>query len=164
MYHLAPRCNTMPTVNPRVNVTLSPSLDALVSSMASHQRVSKAQVLRELLEAAEPALQRAVALMDAAKQAAGELKASLVQSLEAEQRRAEKEYSRSLRGMESLSSDLVAQAEAIRARRPARSGARPAVGRSPAASDPPLSKRGVKSPSEGPSRSPSRGRSKGGKS
>lgn len=154
----------MPTVNPRVNVTLSPSLDALVTSMAKHQRVSKSQVLRELLETAEPALQRAVALMDAAKEAAGELKASLVQSLEVEQRRAEREYARVLRGMEAASSDLVAQAEAIRARRPARGTPRAAAGRSLAASDPPVSKRGVKSPSEGPSVPPFRGRSKGAKS
>lgn len=149
MYHLWPRCNTMPTVNPRVNVTLSPSLDALVSSMATHQRVSKAQVLRELLEAAEPALQRAVALMDAAKKAAGELKAGLVQSLEAEQSRAEREYARTLRGMEAISSDLVAQAEAIRARRPARGAARPASGRAVVGGDPPASNRGVKSSRKG---------------
>ena len=64
----------MPTVNPRINVTLSPQLDLIVQRMATCQRVSKSQVLRELLEAAEPALQRAVVLMEAAAGMAGAMK------------------------------------------------------------------------------------------
>ena len=46
----------MPTVNPRINVTLSLSLFGMVDELAKHQRVSKSMVLRELLEASEPAL------------------------------------------------------------------------------------------------------------
>jgi uncharacterized protein involved in copper resistance len=135
----------MPTVNPRINVTLPPSLDALVAQLAGLQRVSKSQVLRELLEAAEPALQRAVSLMEAASRAAGELKTGLVRTLDAEQKRAEVELARQLQYMDSATSDLVAQAEAIRARRPSRSGARTAAVPPKAAQDPPSSNRGVKS-------------------
>ena len=36
----------MPTVNPRINVTLSPSLFGMVDELAKHQRVSKSMVLR----------------------------------------------------------------------------------------------------------------------
>ena len=71
----------MPTVNPRINVTLSPSLDLLVVRLAAMQRMSKAQVLRELLEAAEPALQRAVTLMEAASKAAPGVLSGLRDSL-----------------------------------------------------------------------------------
>jgi hypothetical protein len=74
----------MPTINPRVNVTLSPSLDGLVRRMAVHQRVSKSQVLRELLEAAEPALRRAVAAMDLSQQARNRVLAHVAQGLELE--------------------------------------------------------------------------------
>ena len=135
----------MPTVNPRVNVTLPPSLDLLVGRMAAHQRCSKSQVLRELLEAAEPALQRAVALMDAASQAAGAVKQGLAKSLDQAQSEAEKHAATMLARMEGITGDLVAQAEVIRERRPARK-AEPRSGRR-APSDPPASKRGVKSPS-----------------
>jgi Ribbon-helix-helix protein, copG family len=139
----------MPTANPRINVTLSPSLDALVGRMARLQRASKSQVLRELLEAAEPALQRAANLMEAASNAASELKASVVRSMEAQQSQAEAALAHHLGYLETVSQDLVAQAQEIRARRPPRvaqatlAGAAPGAQRAP---DPPASNRGVKSP------------------
>lgn len=133
----------MPTLNPRVNVTLSPSLDALVSHMARLQRSSKSQVLRELLEAAEPALQRAVALMDAASKASAELHGKLAKSLEDAQERAEDGIAVMLSRMDRMTDDLVTQAEAVRGRRPARALAHsPAVSGAP---NPPASNRGVKS-------------------
>ena len=57
----------MPTINPRINVTLSPSLYGMVGELAKYQRVSRAMVLRELLEASEPALAQVVAMMRAAE-------------------------------------------------------------------------------------------------
>ena len=54
----------MPTANPRINVTLSPSLYSMVEELAKHQRISRSMVLRELLEAfnAGPAQGRAAVL------------------------------------------------------------------------------------------------------
>lgn len=147
----------MPTINPRVNVTLSPTLYALVESLAKHQRVSRSMVLRELLEAAEPGLAQVVAMMEAAEEmneaARQRLKADLgdtINSLEAKRDQA-------LALAAGVTADLVAQAEAIKGRRPGRaataSGARrrptrPAVNepeRPKRAGRPPSSKRGVKS-------------------
>lgn len=71
----------MPTSNPRVNVTLPPSLDDLLTRLARVEDSSKSQVLRELLEAAEPALRRAVALMEAAEGATKAVRSGLAQSL-----------------------------------------------------------------------------------
>ena len=62
----------MPTVNPRINVTLSPSLFGMVDELAKHQRVSKSMVLRELLEASEPALAQVVAMLKAAESMTGQ--------------------------------------------------------------------------------------------
>jgi uncharacterized protein (DUF1778 family) len=141
----------MPTVNPRINVTLSPSTDALVARLAGLQRVSKSQVLRELLEAAEPALQRAVALMEAASRAHGDVLSGLASSLD----RAQEEAERSLQRNLAASDDLVRQAESIAERRPRgarapRGGAGDRVGSAPRApKDPPSSNRGVKSPTRG---------------
>jgi hypothetical protein len=120
----------MPTVNPRVQVTLSPSLDLLVCRLAVHQRVSKSQVLRELLEAAEPALQRAVALMDAASTATKQVKTGLASALTKAQDHAEIELERILGTLDGASDDLVSQAETVRGRRPARHGLPSASGAS----------------------------------
>jgi len=140
----------MATTNPRVQVTLSPSLDTLVRHLAMHQRTSKSQVLRELLEAAEPALQRAVVLMDAASKATAEVKVGLARSLDRAQDVAEDHLGSMLMRMDRMSADLVSQAEAVVGRRPARKGSSRArdVAR-PAPKDPPSSNRGVKSSKTG---------------
>lgn len=133
----------MPTSNPRVNVTLSVSLDALVSRMASLQRVSKSQVLRELLEAAESALQRAAALMEKASTATREVHEQLAVRLDQDQQHIEEQ----LRPVFELTRDLVAQAEAVRGRRPARAASAERASFASAgggAANPPASNRGVR--------------------
>lgn len=140
----------MPTVNPRVNVTLSPSIDGLVQRFARLTGQSKSQVLRELLEAAEPALQRAAALMEAASKAQGQLLDGLARSLNAAQTKAEQQLAEHLAFTDAATGDLVAQAQAVRGRRRP-----PGVGQAPAdvpgpakpaaVTNPPASNRGVKS-------------------
>jgi predicted transcriptional regulator len=107
----------MPTKNPRVNVTLSPSLDRLVSQLAEGQQSSKAQVLRELLEAAEPALQRVVLLMTAAEKATHEVREGLGRSLDRSTQVLERALADGLRGLDEATGDLVHMAEAVRGRR-----------------------------------------------
>lgn len=144
----------MPTDNPRVNVTLSPSLDSLVGRLASLQRMSKSSVLRELLEAAAPALSRSVALMEAAARSKPAVLRGLAVSLSQEQARIEGHLEGTLSALEGQG-DLVEQAEAVRGKRPARrrrqtavqagGGIAPAVAPAP---NPPASNRGVKSPTK----------------
>lgn len=142
----------MPTANPRINVTLSISLDTMVGRLAAHQRVSKSQVLRELLETAEPALQRAVALMDAAKSASAEVRNGLARRLERDTEAAEDAMAMVV-GRLDRGIDLVSQAEAILGKRPARVApgcglphpARSAQERTKVGKNPPASNRGVKS-------------------
>lgn len=145
----------MPTLNPRVNVTLSPSLDLLVSQLAGFERISKSMVLRELLEAAEPALRQAVALMEAAKGATIEARKKLVESLDTSIKEAENTSSQMLQYLNSQTQDMIGEAEAIRGRRPQRAGVQPASGPRPlelvqsekasnAVKGPPISNRGVK--------------------
>ena len=143
----------MPTSNPRVNVTLSPSLDALVASLASYERVSKSTVLRELLETAEPALRSAVALMEAAKGAGAKARIDLARDLQASVEASRSVTHLALAVAANHTRDMVSGAEAVRGRRPARStrsgaglgggpGGRSAPKRR---KDPPISNRGVKS-------------------
>jgi multidrug efflux pump subunit AcrA (membrane-fusion protein) len=136
----------MPTTNPRVAVTLPPSLDLLVGRMARLQRISKSAVLRELLEAAEPALARACALMEAATKSVNAVKTGLADHLAATQDEAEKTLGSLLRQMDTATADLVRQAESIEERRPTRM--RPTRRASAAGAkrpNPPSSNRGVKS-------------------
>ena len=154
----------MPTNNPRINVTRSPSLDALVARLASLQRASKSQVLRELLEAAEPALQRAANLMEAASKAHGAALERFTRVLDESQAEAEEQLYSALESADSMTADLVAKAEAIRGRRPGRatrSAHAPATvlgeaakrpGTAKRAMDPPPSNRGVKSSSRAQAR------------
>jgi hypothetical protein len=135
----------MTTTNPRVQVTLSPSLDTLVRRLSMHQRTSKSQVLRELLEAAEPALQRAVVLMDAASKATAEVREGLARSLNGAQDVAEDQVAVLLSRMDRVTRDLVSEAEAVRGRRPVRVAQPSARVAFQARKDPPSSNRGVRS-------------------
>lgn len=137
----------MPTSNPRVNVTLSPSLDSLVSALAEHERVSKSMVLRELLEAAEPSLRQAVALMEAAKGASVKARKQIADDLAQSIKVAEGVQHLMLQVAANHTRDIVEEAQAVRGRRPATSGAPAAgvAGRRRRSQNPPSSNRGVKS-------------------
>lgn len=149
----------MPTANPRVNVVLSPSLDSLVCKLAALERVSKSMVLRELLEAAEPALREAVALMEAAEGASMKARKQVARDISQSVRVIQEQSDAVLGALAHHTRDLVAEAEAVRGRRPSRArrvapaGTVPATssrrarsrGDSGAVSDTPPSNRGVKS-------------------
>jgi hypothetical protein len=135
----------MPTFNPRVNVTLSPSLFDLVGHLATLQGASRSQVLRELLEAAEPALQRAVALMQAAERAKGAVRSGLGDSLMRAQDRIEAELGKHLDLVDSTTGDLVEMAQRIEGRRPGRTRASGGARGGGGVPNPPASNRGVKS-------------------
>jgi hypothetical protein len=144
----------MPTLNPRINVTLSPSLDSLVGRLASLERVSKSMVLRELLEAAEPSLVHAVALMEAALGAGANARKNLVRDLESGIKAAEGTSELMLQNMALQTRDLVSEAQAVKGRRPARGrrGAPPVTGSAPRPAGRPVSS------SLGPKRPPSSNR------
>ena len=148
--HLPRRCSIVPTSNPRINVTLSPSTDAMVGDLAKLQRVSKAAILRELLEASEPALAQALAMMKAANELSSEAKKKVAKDLEGTLREVERKGRAAMDLAAGITEDLVSQAEAIRGRRPARKGPRPSrrkanFGATRKRKDPPGSNRGVKS-------------------
>ena len=146
----------MPTLNPRVNVTLSPSLDALVGQFAGLQRISKSTVLRELLEAVEPSIRQAVALMEAAKLANAKARTNIADDMEKAVKAAESVQGLMMAVAAHHTRDMVQEAEEVQGRPAAgRRGAPPVSGPAPRpagrakapvrASRPPSSNRGVKS-------------------
>ena len=110
----------MPTLNPRINVTLSPSLYAMVGELAKHQRVSRSMVLRELLEASEPGLSQVVAMLKAAADMGDAARQRLQQDMGETITNLESKSQQALALAAGVTADLVAQAEAIRGRRGAR--------------------------------------------
>lgn len=147
----------MPTINPRINVTLSPSLYGMVGELAKYQRVSRSMVLRELLEASEPALAQVVAMMRAAEDMTEAAKSRLLTDMDSALVKLEATKDQALALAAGATADLVAQAETIRGRRPGRraggmrqrhaSQAPQSTGSDspPAPPGPPSSNRGVKS-------------------
>lgn len=143
----------MPTSNPRVNVTLSPSLDALVCRLAALERISKSMVLRQLLEAAEPSLEEAIALMEAAVGASFEARSRIAADMQKGLEIVRKAQDSALNLIATSQLDLVEQAEVVKGRRPSRPQGRRAVagvgnddanGSTAKVKRPPLSNRGVR--------------------
>lgn len=135
----------MPTTNPRINVTLSPSTDSLVGLMAASQGISKSQVIREILEAAEPTFQKALAIMAAAKKVREGSRKEIADSLERSLVLATQGLEHDLHLIAKGTGDLVRQAEEVKGRK----GGRARRARPSAASTPLSSNRGVNSTKKG---------------
>lgn len=147
----------MPTTNPRVYVTLSPELDSVIGRMAALERISKSQLIRETLEAAQPTLLKAVALMEAASKASISARAEVAQTFEHSQNVLESELESLLNAViEAPSGDHV-----VAGRRPGRRAQTCARDDAQVPVNPPPSKRGVKS-SKRPKNESSLGATKGG--
>lgn len=147
----------MTTTSPRVHVSLSPSLFALVSAMGSAQRISHSQVLRDLLEAAEPALRRVVLMMQAAERAKGSLHEGFAHQLASSLEVLEAELAKQVAMVDGVTDDLVTMAQRVEGKRPgrARVSERGAGG---SVQNPPPSNRGVKSPKPGTHRATAQGK------
>jgi hypothetical protein len=108
-------------------------------------------VLREMLESAEPAIQRTVALMDAANRSAASLRRNVRHSMSLAVDDAEEVMAGLIRHLDDATEDLVRKAEFIEERRP--SGGTPRSGEDPkagaAGKTPFPSNRGVKTQKRG---------------
>lgn len=72
----------MPTIKPRVNVTLKPEDYALLSTLARQQKRSRADLLRDLFETIRPVLERVAVVSEAAQRAQSTAKQGLIESAE----------------------------------------------------------------------------------
>lgn len=64
----------MPAVNPRVSVTLKPSLDAVLRRLSDATGQSRSSLIAELLEQSEPVFERMAVIIETAKTATEEAK------------------------------------------------------------------------------------------
>lgn len=64
----------MPTVNPRVNITVKPHQYVLLGRLAKLQKTSRAALVRDLFEQVYPVLERVAVLAEAAAKASQDVK------------------------------------------------------------------------------------------
>lgn len=73
----------MPATNPRISVTVPPSVEAVLSRLSDLTGQSKSSFIAELLESSMPVFERMATVIEAAKQAKDTLKAQTVKDMEA---------------------------------------------------------------------------------
>lgn len=147
----------MPTKNPRLTITLKPSLAAQLRTLSELSGNSQGSLISDLLEGSGPVFDRLIVVLTAAKEATASFKGSLVADLEKAQGQVEQQLGLAIDTFDHVTKPLLDHAEQIkrRSRRvskvgPAKRGRLPAI-RNEAT---PLSNRGVRSTKNtGPTRS-----------
>lgn len=131
----------MPSKNPRLSVVLTPSVAATLAALSEETGDSASSLVRGLLEQTEPALQRMLQLVRAAKQAKGHIGAGVAEAMHRVVEDLQDAMAVADARAGRVVSDLVQTAETVKGRR---RGATGVAGLSPAAavSDPRLVTRG----------------------
>lgn len=68
----------MPTLKPRVQVTLEPATHEVIERLAALQGCSRGAVIADLIDSVAPALGRTVALLEAAREAPSQVRQGLI--------------------------------------------------------------------------------------
>jgi len=143
----------MPAKNPRLTITLEPSLAAVLRRLSELTGNSQSAIIAEILEGSESVFQKIVRVLEAAEKAKAEVKGRAAANLEEAQSRMEDHLQLVIGEFDDYTGNLLAEVEAVsrRARKSPGVGerARRAVPR-PAAVAPngvvtPPSNRGVRS-------------------
>lgn len=141
----------MPTLNPRLTVTLRPSTAATLRRLSELTGNSQSAMVSELLEESEPIFQRMTVVLEAAQKAQNEAKAGMVEGMGRAQSRIEESLGIIHAQFDEYTGDLLAGLENVNRRARKTSTRQPAGGASAAAAPtataskrPPLSNRGVR--------------------
>jgi len=129
----------MPTKNPRLTITLQPSLAAQLRTLSELTGNSQSSLIADLLDGSGPVFDRMIQVLRAAKTAKEAMKGKLVADMEDAQSKMEGALGLAMEGFDLFTGSLLDEAEAVtrRARKvPAARGA---------AAPTPISNRGVRS-------------------
>lgn len=142
----------MPTNNPRLTITLQPTLAAQLRRLSQLTGNSQSALIAELLEGSTPIFDRMIVLLEAADKAKEAIKGQAVEGLDIAQAKLEKQLGLALDTWDEAATPLLEEMEAITRRRGAKAPARkPAGGTAPRGAPPagaqatPPSNRGVRS-------------------
>lgn len=132
----------MTTANPRITVTLTPAVAAVMKAMSAATGNSQSSIVAELLEGSLPVFERMVRVLQAAKDVRGRVNQDIVAGMETIQAKLEKQLGLGLELMDEHAAPLLDKAEQIKRRGAgeARAARTAATGR---AVGTPISNRGV---------------------
>ncbi len=134
----------MPAKNPRLTITLEPSLHAQLRRLSELTGDSQSKLISEMLEGSTEVFSRLIQVLEAAELAKGQIKGKAAEDMKHAQGRMEAQFGLLLDDWEKGTAPLLADAETV-ARR-ARKGGLARDARPPApASLTPISNRGVRS-------------------
>ena len=129
----------MPAKNPRLTITLQPTLAAQLRKLSELTGNSQSSLIGELLEGSGPVFDRMIQVMEAAKTAKESMRGRIAGDIEQAQARLEEGLGMALEGFDQWTGSLLDEAEAVTRRGVGkRSAARPG-----AAAPTPISNRGV---------------------
>ena len=137
----------MPTKNPRLTITMQPSLAAIVRELSALTGSSQGSLIAELLEQGTPVLERLVVTLRAAQSARADVRNKLAEDLSAAQQRIESQLGFAMEDFNQATAPLLSDVETVRRRRAKAAGEGPRLrGRVPAAGavPTPMSNRGVR--------------------
>jgi hypothetical protein len=121
----------MPAVNPRIQVTLKPSLHAVIKRLSEATGNSMSSLVSEFLEPNEAVFERMVLIIEAAASARDEVKEKIARNMDEVQSQIESKLGLTLDLFEASTEDLLKEVETVGRRRrpPARSAQAREAGR-----------------------------------
>ena len=146
----------MPATNPRLSVTLAPSVAAVLRELSTLTGNSQSAMVAELLEEAQPVFTRMIRILRAAQEAKKAVKEELVAGMDAAKERLEAQLGLALGEMDEFEGRLLQTAEKVKRR-----AGRDEVSARAARRSPPISNRGV-TPRENGKTGKGKSRAKGG--
>lgn len=141
----------MPAVNPRITITLTPTVHAILKRLSSLTGNSQSAIVSELLQSSHPVFERMVSVLEAADRLKAEgmqAPAQVRDSLEAVQANLERQLGLALEESGLSDRPLLDEVEKVPRRGPGRRkggvlGAHQPAARAARSAEPPISNRGV---------------------
>lgn len=137
----------MPAKNPRLTITLQPSLAAQLRKLSELTGNSQSAIIGDLLDGTGPVFDRLIQVLEAAKTATESMKGKLADDMEHAQGKMENALGIVMEGFDQLTGSLLDEAESVtrRARRRRRASEAPAPLAALSLAQPtPISNRGVR--------------------
>ncbi len=103
----------MPTLNPRISVTLTPATAAVLRELSNLNGESQSAIVGQLVEMSAPVLERVVAAMHAASTIQASAKAEIASGLERAQGKLEDQFQSLLGEMDETMRPLMEAAEGV---------------------------------------------------
>lgn len=133
----------MPAKNPRLTITLQPSLAAQLRKLSELTGNSQSGLIGELLEGSGPVFDRLIQVLEAAQTAKESMRGKLTEDMEAAQAKVEGAFGMAMEGFDQFTGSLLDEAESVSRRARKGPAVRDGSGRG-ATAPTPISNRGVR--------------------